>query len=205
MTVIELPCLAARAFVLSRLGRHDEALALAAEQLAMAERMDSPAAAALARHDAGLISLAAGRHHEAAQLLERALAEDAEVSSPATRLARAEALARSDRPEEAAAEVRRAALEPVRGGDLPWALVPRMARVQGLIALASGDRALARRRLGEAAAGWRRHIRHDAGADFVANFVDLGRPPIVGLVEPDRELRRLAAELAELDKLTEVP
>lgn len=57
----------------------------------------------------------------------------------------------------------------------------------------------------EAAAGWRRHIRHDAGADFVANFVDLGRPPIVGLVEPDRELRRLAAELAELDKLTEVP
>jgi hypothetical protein len=39
----------------------------------------------------------------------------------------------------------------------------------------------------------------------VANFVDLGRPPIVGLVEPDRELRRLAAELAELDKLTEVP
>ncbi len=204
MTVIELPCLAARAFVLSRLGRHDEALALAAEQLAMAERMDSPAAAALARHDTGLISLAAGRHQDAAQLLEQALAEDAAVSRPAARLARAEALARSGRPEEAAAEVRRAALEPVRGGDLPWALVPRMARVQGLIALARGDRALARRRLGEAAAGWRRHTRHDAGADFAANFVDLGRPPIVGLVEPDRELRRLAAELAELDELTEV-
>jgi tetratricopeptide (TPR) repeat protein len=117
--------------VLSRLGRHDEALALAAEQLAMAERMDSPAAAALARHDAGLIWLAAGRHQEAAQLLERALTEGAEMSRPAARLARAEALARSGRPDEAAAEVRRAALEPVRGSDLPWALVPRMARVQG--------------------------------------------------------------------------
>jgi hypothetical protein len=92
----------------------------------------------------------------------------------------------------------------VRAGDLPWALVPRMARVQGLIALARGDWALARRRLNEAAAGWRRHLRHDAGADFVANFVDLGRPPIVGLVEPDRELQQLAAELADLDELTEV-
>jgi DNA-binding SARP family transcriptional activator/tetratricopeptide (TPR) repeat protein len=204
IAVIELPCLAARAFVLSRLGRHDEALTLAAEQVAMAERMDSPAAAALARHDAGLISLAAGRHDESAELLERALAEEAKVSRPAARLARAEALARSGHPEEAAAEVRRAALEPVRSGDQPWALVPRMARVQGLIALACGDRTLARRRLGEAAASWRRYLRHDAGADFVANFVDLGRPPIVGLVEPDRELRRLAAEVAELDELTEV-
>jgi hypothetical protein len=126
------------------------------------------------------------------------------VSRPAARLARAEALASSGRSEEAAAEVRRAALEPVRGGDLPWALVPRMARVQGLIALARGDRALARRRLGEAAASWQRLTPHDAGADFLANVVDLGRPPIVGLVEPDRELRRLAAELAALDELAEV-
>jgi tetratricopeptide (TPR) repeat protein len=199
MTVIELPCLAARAFVLSRLGRHDEALSLAGEQLAMAERMDSAAIAARARHDAGLISLAAGRHLEAARLLEQALAEGAEVSRPATRLARAEALARSGRPDEAAAEVRRSALEPVRGSDQPWALVPRMARVQGLIALARDDRVQARRRLTEAAEGWRRHLGHDAGADFVANFVDLGRPPIVGLVEPEWELRRLTAELAGLD------
>jgi DNA-binding SARP family transcriptional activator/tetratricopeptide (TPR) repeat protein len=205
MTVIEVPCLAARAFVLSRLGRHEEALSQAGEQLAMAERMDSPAAAALARHDAGLVSLAAGRYAEAAQLLGDALAEGAEVSRPAARLARAEALARSGRPDESAAEVRRAAMEPVRDGDQPWALVPRMARVQGLIALARGDYALARRRLDEAAAGWRRHLRPDAGAEFVANFVDLGRPPVVGLVEPEWELRRLTAELAGLDELTEVP
>ena len=204
MTVIEFQCLAARAFVLSRLGRHAEALSLAGEQLAMAERMDSAATAARARHDAGLISLAAGRYAEAAQLLEQALAEGAEVSRPAARLARAEALARSGRLDEAAAEVRRAALEPVRGSDQPWALVPRMARVQGLIALARGDRVQARRRLTEAATSWRRHLGHDAGAEFVANFVDLGRPPIVGLVEPDWELRRLTAELAELDEFTEV-
>ena len=204
MTVIEVPCLAARAFVLSRLGCHEEALQVAGEQLAKAERMDSPAAAALARHDAGLIALAAGHYAEAAHPLAAALAQGAEVSRPAARLARAEALARSGDPDEAAAEVRRAALEPVRTSDLPWALVPRMARVQGLIALARGDRALARRRLGEAAAGWQRHLRHDAGADYVANFVDLGRAPIVGLVEPAWELRRLTAELAELDELTEV-
>ena len=205
MAVIEFQCLAARAFVLSRLGRHAEALALAREQLAMAERMDSAAIAARARHDAGLISLAAGRHLEAAHLLEQALAEGAEVSRPAARLAQAEALARSGRPDEATAEVRRAALEPVRSSDQPWALVPRMTRVQGLIALARGDRAGARRRLTEAADGWRRHLGHDPGAEFVANFVDLGRPPIVGLVEPDWELRRLTAELAGLDELTEVP
>jgi uncharacterized protein YndB with AHSA1/START domain len=137
--VIEVRCLAGRAFVLSRLGRHDEALSLAAEQLAKAERMDSPAAAALARHDAGLISLAAGHYTEAARMLAEALAEGAEVSRPAARLARAEALARAGHPDDAAAELRRAALEPVRDTDLPWALVPRMARVQGLIALARGD------------------------------------------------------------------
>ena len=82
--------------------------------------------------------------------------------------------------------------------------VPRMARAQGLIALARGDRAEARRRLSEAAEGWQRHLEHDAGAEFLANFVDLGRPPIVGLVEPEWELRRLTAELAELDA-AEVP
>jgi hypothetical protein len=36
----------------------------------------------------------------------------------------------------------------------------------------------------------------------VANFVDLGRPPIIGLVEPDQELRRLTTELAELTEVS---
>jgi tetratricopeptide (TPR) repeat protein len=204
MTVIELPSQAARAFVLSRLGRHAEALALADDQLAKAERMDSAAAAALARHDAGLISLAAGCYTEAAGLLADALAQGAEVSRPAARLARAEALARCGDLDEAAAEVRRAALEPVRSSDQPWALVPLMARVQGLIALAHGDQAKARRQLEEAASGWRHHLGHNAGAEFLANFVDLGRPPVVGLVEPGWELRRITDELARLDQPSEV-
>jgi hypothetical protein len=160
---------------------------------------------ALARHDAGLIWLAAGRCAEAAQLLADALAGGAEVSRPAGRLARAEALAGSGRPDEAAEEVRRAALEPVRSSDQPWALVPRMARVQGLIALARGDQVAGRRRLSEAAAGWQLHLERNVGAELLANFVDLGRAPIVGLVEPEWELRRLTAELAGLDELTEVP
>ena len=79
-----------------------------------------------------------------------------------------------------------------------------MTRIQGLIALARGDRAQARRRLTEAAAAWQRYLGHNAGTEFLANFVDLGRPPIVGLIEPEWELRRLTAELAELDELTEV-
>jgi len=204
-TAIELRCVAARAFVLSRLGRHEEAATLAREQLDMAERMDSQAASALARYDAGLIALAAGDFEHAAQLLGRALDEEAEVSRPAARLARAEALARAGHADGATAEVRRAALEPVRDGDQPWALVPQMTRVQGLIALACGDPALARRRLREAAAIWERHVNRDAGAEYMANFVDLGRAPVVGLVEPERELRRLTAELAETDELMEVP
>lgn len=79
-----------------------------------------------------------------------------------------------------------------------------MARVQGLIALARGDHALARRRLGEAADSWQRHLRHDAGTEFMATVVDLARPPVVGLVEPEWELRRLTTELAELDELDEL-
>lgn len=202
--VVALPCLAARAHVLSRLGRHDDAVAAAREQLAQAERMDSPAFVALARHDAGLVALAAGRHRDAADLLAAALDGDAKVSRPATRLARAEALALLDDPDGAHAEIRRAALEPVGPGDQPWALVPRMARVQGLVARGRGDHVLARRTLTEAADGWRRHGARAgarAGADFMANFVDLGRPPIVGLVEPDRELARVTAELADLPEV----
>jgi hypothetical protein len=34
----------------------------------------------------------------------------------------------------------------------------------------------------------------------MAALVDLGRPPIVGLVEPERELARITGELAELEE-----
>jgi len=67
-----------------------------------------------------------------------------------------------------------------------------------------GDRPLAERRLNEAAEGWRRRLdRADGdGAAYVANLVDLGRPPVQGLVEPARELERVEAELKELQAVT---
>ncbi len=199
MPVVTLPSLAARAHLLSRLGRHDEALTAAAEEQMMAERLDSPQYAALARHDAGLVALAAGRHADAVELLGAALDAGAKVSRPAARLARAEALAGVVDPDEAAAELRRAVLEPVTAADQPWALVPRMARVQALIALARGDREVARGRLEEAATGWRNRQRPASGEEYMASLVDLGRLPVVGLVEPAWELARVTAELAEIE------
>jgi tetratricopeptide (TPR) repeat protein len=202
VTVLELPCLAARAHLLARLGRHDEAAATVAELLAAAERLDSAPLLATARHDAGLVALAGGRFAEAARLLAAALDAGAAVSRPAARLAAAEALARAGDAPAAAAELRRAALEPVGPGDQPWALVPRLARVQGLVARALGDAREARRRLTEAADGWRRRGAsggRQVGDEFMAALVDLGRPPVVGLVEPERELARVERELAELE------
>jgi tetratricopeptide (TPR) repeat protein len=201
--VVALPCLSARAHLLARLGRHDEAAGTVAELLATAERFDSAPMLATARHDAGLVALAGGRNDEAAKLLVAALEADAAVSRPAARLALAEALALDGAAADAGAELRRAVLEPVGPGDQAWALVPRMARVQGLVARARGDADEARRRLAESAGGWRRRggatSRH-VGEEYMASLVDLGRPPVVGLVEPDRELARVTAELAELEE-----
>ena len=76
-----------------------------------------------------------------------------------------------------------------------------MSRVQGLIAAAQGDTALAARRLEEAAAGWRRvRDRSDDGERYTSSFADLARPPVLGLVEPERELSRVLSEIASFDK-----
>lgn len=196
VAVLEQPCLSALAFLLGYLGRHDRARHVADEQLAIAERMDTPDHVGPARHDAGLVALAAGRYADAAALLGDALACPTHgFSRPAARLARAEALVAHGLADEAEAELRRAAQEEVGQHDRPWTLVPRMARVQGLIAGARGDRDRQVRRLEEALAGWRRHRSPDRGTELMANFVDLGRPPVAGLVEPDREIARLTAEL----------
>ena len=194
--VVTLPCLAARAHLLSRMGRHQEASAAAVELIVTAERLDSTALLAVARYDAGLVALAAGRAPDAVDLIGRALADGAVVSRPAARLALAEARAAAGDPAEATAELRRAALEPVSQADQPWTLVPQIARVQALIARAEGDHATARRRFGEAADGWRRRTDHNraAGEEYMAALVDLGRPPVVGLVDPAWELRRVLAE-----------
>ena len=88
-----------------------------------------------------------------------------------------------------------AVLEPVAPSDFPETLVPRLARVQGLLALAREDRAEGERRLAEAIAGWERLLARSLDADSViAVLADLGRP-VVGLVEPERELARVRADL----------
>jgi Tetratricopeptide repeat len=121
------------------------------------------------------------------------------VSRPPVRLARAEALVRLGRLEDAERQLRATALEPVATHDFPDTLVPRLTRIQGLIAAARGDRERAERYLHEAADGWRRRAGAELRGDqYVATLADLGRPPVAGLVEPARELERVLAELESL-------
>ena len=91
-------------------------------------------------------------------------------------------------------------LEPVRPSDFPETLVPRLARVQGLIALATGEPAEAERRLEESIAGWERLLAHTARAESITTVLaDLGRP-VVGIVEPERELAAARADLHAIRK-----
>jgi DNA-binding SARP family transcriptional activator/tetratricopeptide (TPR) repeat protein len=201
LPVMLVSCLAARALILARLGRHPEAAVAAELQRRCADRLDAPALAATAAHDAGLVALAAGRYAEAAELLDAALLGGAEVSRPTAGLYRAEALALLGDPVAATAQLRAAVLEPVGRADQPWALVPRIAWVQGLVALARQDQAQARRRFEEATASWHRVLATAAAATadgYLANMVDLGRPPVLGLVEPERELARIGEALSSL-------
>ena len=93
--------------------------------------------------------------------------------------------------------MRATVLEPVRPSDFPAALVPRLARVQGLVARAPGTRR-GRRRLEESIAGWERLLARTVRADSITRVLaDLGRP-VVGLVEPERELARARADLKAL-------
>jgi hypothetical protein len=81
-------------------------------------------------------------------------------------------------------------------------LVARMSFAQGLSARARGDAALAERRLREAAEQWRRLAGgSDAAREHLASLVDLGRPPVTGVLDPAYELERVAAELHELEAL----
>jgi DNA-binding SARP family transcriptional activator/tetratricopeptide (TPR) repeat protein len=193
---LQLHAQAARAYVLSRLGRHEEARAAGEEQCARAERSGSAELLATARHDLGQIALAAGDWAAAAELLGDALDAPARVPRARARLARAEALARLKRADEAETELRAATLEPLRLGDFPATLVPRLTRVQGLVAAVRGDRRLAETRLREAAEAWRRQL---AAGERGVYRVDMGRPPVAGLVEPERELAQVERELAALE------
>jgi hypothetical protein len=86
-------------------------------------------------------------------------------------------------------------LEPLQPSDFPDTLVPRLARVQGLIALANKQPAEAERRLEESIAGWERVLERTVRAESITTVLaDLGRP-VVGVVEPERELERARADL----------
>jgi DNA-binding SARP family transcriptional activator len=192
---LEIHLLAEKSFVLSSAGRHAQARAAAIAEQELAERLAQPELLAMANHDRGLIALEAGEHALAASLLAASLVDGAPISRPRTRLALAEALARSGQLERAAEQIRATALEPVRPGDFPEALVPRLARVQGLIALANGQPVDGERRLQESIAGWERLLKRTIRADSITTVLaDLGRP-VVGLVEPERELERARTEL----------
>ena len=69
-----------------------------------------------------------------------------------------------------------------------------MTFVQGLAARARGNHELAERRLRESERHWHR-LDADASGEFLASLVDLGRPPVTGVVDPQYELDRIAAEL----------
>jgi DNA-binding SARP family transcriptional activator/tetratricopeptide (TPR) repeat protein len=195
---LEIQLFSVRAFLLLRMQRFAEAAAVAEREQEIAERLDQPGLLALAAHDRGLCALGAGEFATAARLFGEALEVDGPISRPLTRLARAEALGRDGRAEEAEAEVRATVLEPLRPSDFPETLVPRLTRVQGLIAAVRGERKLAIRRLHEAVAGWEHQLaRSRAGDEMATVLADLGRP-VVGLIEPERELRRVRDELATL-------
>lgn len=190
---------AARAHALSRLGRHADARSAAAAAAALAARSGDPGREAGAAFDCGVVALAAGRPAEAVRHLVTALEDGAGgVPRPLARLLLAEARLSTDGPDAADRELAKVPFEPVGSADLPDTLVARLARMQGRVALARGDARLALRRLDEAERGWRRRLGPAATGDvFAASLVDLGRPPVAGLVEPGVELARTLAGRAD--------
>jgi len=191
---------AARAFALLRLGRPELADGAVAAFMEIARGAQDPTLLAVAHFDAGTIALIEERPAAAVDHLERALAEPGgRFSRPLGQMYLAEAYVRVGNTDAAAAALARVPFEPVGPADLPATLVPRLARLQGLIAAARGDRALADRRLAEAEAGWGRiQVDLDLGDAYAAVIVDLGRPPVAGLVEVCAEVARIRAERSAL-------
>jgi tetratricopeptide (TPR) repeat protein len=197
---LEIHLLAARSFLLTRVDRLDDARTAAESERRLADQVAQPELMAMASHDRGLVALAAGEHTIAATLLAQAFVDGAPIGRPVTRLRLAEALVRAGELEPAAEQLRATVLEPVRPSDFPDTLVPRMAYVQGLLARARHDDAEAERRFQESSAGWERLLHRTRRAESMTTVLaDLGRP-VVGLVEPERELAQAQAELLALTK-----
>jgi tetratricopeptide (TPR) repeat protein len=196
---IEADVQLSRAWLMSRLSRHAEAVRVTKSTQRLAERIGGPELAATADAETGRVLLRAGHHREAAEFLGRALdVENASIGRPLARLQRAEALTRLGRLTEAEQELAAAVLEPVVPADWPDTLVARMAFVRGLIAAAQGDRVRAQRYLERAAAGWGRRIATADATGSSAALADLGRP-VIGQISPAEELDAILAELAQLN------
>ncbi|MFZ0907717.1 MAG: AAA family ATPase [Mycobacterium sp.] len=196
---IEADVQLSRAWLMSRLGRHPEAIRVASATQRLAERIGGTELAATADAETGRILLRARCYEQAAECLGRALsAETTSIGRPLARLQRAEALARLGRQIDAQQEVTATALEPVGPADRPDTLVARMASVRGLIAAAQGDSGGAQRHLQRAAAGWRRRIATADATGSTSALADLGRP-VIGQVSPTEELDAVLTDLAQLD------
>ncbi len=192
----------ARSAILRRLDRLLEAARACDEAAGYADRTALPELGGLVQSECGLLALARHEPDAAAAALTRALDLGAPVSRPAIRLRLAEAHVRAGRADEAEAALREMTFEPVGPSDFPATLVAQMSWIQGLIAGARGDVALARRRLAESLAAWERLAgtmdARQAGAGYVAALIDLGRPAS-SPVEPARELAAVGAELSALN------
>jgi DNA-binding SARP family transcriptional activator/tetratricopeptide (TPR) repeat protein len=202
LPMLEFHMAVLRASLLARLGRHAEARAEADREAELAARLGLQRLAAIADHDGGLVALLAGELERAQELLGRALDAGSPLYRAEARLRRGEALARLGRSVEAESEIRAAVLEPIRPADRPAVLVARMCFTQALVAGGKGDAELAERRLREAQGHWRRIAgEYDTSREHLASLVDLGRPPLTGVVEPQRELERIAEELLDVDTM----
>jgi DNA-binding SARP family transcriptional activator len=196
----DIGALAGQAHALSRLGRHDEALAAADLEAGVAVRSGLPEYEAAADYDRGVVALNAGRGAEAVRHLDAALSlpHTRYFSRPLARLLLAQArLSAGDLP-GADRELDAVPAEPVAAADVPDTLVARMAWIEGLLAAGRGDPPLALDRITEAEQIWRRRLGSDVnrGDGYAVNLVDLGRPPVAGLIEPHVELCRVLVDKA---------
>lgn len=189
----------ARATILRRLGRFDEAESACRMEAELADRIGRPDLEGLAHHDRGLLALARHQPAAAAAHLARALDLRAPVSRPHTHLCRAEALTLTGKFDNAEEEISATTLEQVTPGDFPEILTARTARIEGLIAAARGNRPLARQHLTAALTAWQRHTgTAEAGQRYSATISDQGRPPLSSLPDPDHERATITADLSAL-------
>lgn len=193
---------AGKAHILGRLGYPSEAMSAAQAEFAVAQRSGIPDLEAMAEFDLGVVALNVGQPSVAVEHLRVALAtaEPRYFSRPLARVLLAEACLALGDTDPGERELNALPFEPVGPADLPDTLVARVARVEGLLAARRGELELALEGLSEAEAAWRRRrgSAGEEGQEYAANVVDLGRPPVAGLIEPALELGRVLSERARV-------